>query len=130
MIASIINVSPDEKFKILETLDIKERLREITRIVNHQVEILELGNKIQSQVKNDMDKGQREFYLRQQLKAIKEELGEKEETNVEISDYRDKVEKQIFRKKQEKKPTANLQGFPACIPLRLNIRWPQPTWTG
>jgi ATP-dependent Lon protease len=93
MIASIINASPDEKHKILETLDIKERLREITRIVNHQVEILELGNKIQSQVKNGMDKVQREFYLRQQLKAIKEELGETEGTNVEISDYRVKIEK-------------------------------------
>jgi ATP-dependent Lon protease len=93
IIASVINDSPEEKQKILETMDVKERLREVTRLVNHQVEILELGNKIQSQVKNDMDKVQREFYLRQQLKAIKQELGEAEETNLEIEEYRAKIQK-------------------------------------
>jgi ATP-dependent Lon protease len=93
MIASIINATPEEKQKILETIDVKERLREVTRLVNHQVEILELGNKIQSQVKNDMDKVQREFYLRQQLKAIKQELGEAEEKNVEVDEYRAKIDK-------------------------------------
>ena len=62
---------------MLETLDIKERLKEVTRLVTHQLDILELGSKIQNQVKGDMDKSQREYYLRQQLKAIKEELGEK-----------------------------------------------------
>ena len=56
LIASIINVSAQEKQDILETTAIKKRLREVTRLVNHQVEILELGNKIQSQVKDDMEK--------------------------------------------------------------------------
>ncbi len=93
MIASIINASPEEKHIILTMLDVKERLREVTRLVNHQVEILELGNKIQSQVKNDMDKVQRDYYLRQQLKAIKEELGEGEETNLEVEEYREKIAK-------------------------------------
>ena len=93
MIASIINATLEEKQQILETLDIKERLKEVTRLVNHQVEILELGSKIQSQVKNDMDKSQREYYLRQQLKAIKEELGETDESGVEIDEYREKIAK-------------------------------------
>ena len=92
MIASIINASPEEKHSILTLLDVKKRLQEVTRLVNHQVEILELGNKIQSQVKSGMDKGQRDYYLRQQLKAIKEELGEGEETNVEVNEYRAKIE--------------------------------------
>ncbi len=92
MVASTINVSTDQKQKVLELLNVKERLKEITRLLNHQVEILELGNKIQSQVKGDMDKSQREYYLRQQLKAIKEELGEKDETQVEIEEYRTKIE--------------------------------------
>ncbi len=92
LIASIINASAAEKQKILETLDVKERLREVTRVVNHQVEILELGNKIQSQIKTDMDKGQREYYLRQQLKAIKEELGEGEESKVELDELKAKIE--------------------------------------
>lgn len=91
MIASTINSTPDEKQKILELIDIKARLKEITRMANHQLEILELGNKIQTQVKGDIDKTQREYYLRQQLKAIKEELGEKEDSSVEIDDYRKKI---------------------------------------
>jgi ATP-dependent Lon protease len=91
MVASTINSKPEEKQKILELQDVKKRLKEVTRLVNHQLDILELGNKIQSQVKGDMDKSQREYYLRQQLKVIKEELGEKDETTVEIDEYRAKI---------------------------------------
>lgn len=93
MVASIINASIEDKQQILETLDVKERLKEVTRLVNHQVDILELGNKIQSQVKDDMDKSQREYYLRQQLNAIRKELGEEDESKVEIEEYRAKIEK-------------------------------------
>ena len=93
MVASIINSTRDEKQKILETYNIKKRLKEVTRLINHQLEILELGNKIQTQVKGDMDKSQREYYLRQQLKAIKEELGEKDASSVEIDEYKAKIKK-------------------------------------
>ena len=93
MIATLINANSEEKQKVLETLDVKKRLEQITRVVSHQLEILELGNKIQTQVKDDIDKGQREYFLRQQLKAIKEELGEgEEESKVEIEEYRSKIE--------------------------------------
>ncbi|MGD9151694.1 MAG: LON peptidase substrate-binding domain-containing protein, partial [Desulfobacterales bacterium] len=92
MVASTINATPQEKQKVLELQNVKERLKEVTRLVNHQLSVLELGNKIQSQVKGDMDKSQKEYYLRQQLKAIKEELGEKDETQVEIEEYRAKIE--------------------------------------
>ncbi|MCK5507426.1 MAG: endopeptidase La [Desulfobacterales bacterium] len=91
MIASIINSTLEEKQKVLETLNIKKRLQEVTRIGSYQVEILELGNKIQSQVKGDMDKKQREYYLRQQMEAIKEELGEKDATSIEIEEYKTKI---------------------------------------
>ena len=92
MAASTINSSTDEKQQILEEMDVKERLKLVTKMVNTQLEILKLGNKIQSQVKGDMDKRQREYYLRQQLKAIKEELGETDEPSVEIDDYKAKIE--------------------------------------
>jgi ATP-dependent Lon protease len=91
MVASTINSSTEEKQQILEAIDINKRLKAVTRMVNHQLDILELGNKIQSQVKGDMDKRQREYYLRQQLKAIKEELGETDESSVEIEEYRTKI---------------------------------------
>jgi ATP-dependent Lon protease len=93
VVASVVNAGSEEKQKILEILDVKERLKEVTRLISHQVEILELGNKIQSQVKNDLDKSQREYYLRQQLKAIRQELGETDEEKVEIEEYRTKIEK-------------------------------------
>ena len=93
MVASTMNTTAEEKQKVLELFDVKKRLKEVSRLANHQLEILELGNKIQSQVKGDMEKSQREYYLRQQLKAIKEELGEKDEANVEIEEYRAKIEK-------------------------------------
>jgi ATP-dependent Lon protease len=70
---------------------VADRLKEVTRIVNKQLEILELGKKIQDQVKEDMDKKQREYYLREQLKAIKTELGEKDEATAEVETYRAKV---------------------------------------
>ncbi|TFG89562.1 MAG: AAA family ATPase, partial [Syntrophobacterales bacterium] len=95
MIATLINANAQEKQKVLETLDVRKRLEQVTRVVSHQLEILELGNKIQTQVKDDLDKGQREYFLRQQLKAIKEELGEGEgedESKVEIEEYRIKIE--------------------------------------
>jgi ATP-dependent Lon protease len=91
MVTSTINSSTEEKQAVLETLDVKERLKKVTQLVNYQLEILEIGNKIQSQVKGDMEKQQREYYLRQQLKAIKEELGETDETTAEIEEYREKI---------------------------------------
>jgi len=91
MIASSINATADEKQKVLELQPVADRLKEVTRIVNKQLEILELGKKIQDQVKEDMDKKQREYYLREQLKAIRTELGEKDDATAEVETYRAKV---------------------------------------
>jgi ATP-dependent Lon protease len=115
MIASTINSSPAEKQKILEIQNVKERLKEVTRLVNHQLSILELGNKIQSQVKGDMDQSQKEYYLRQQLKAIKEELGETDESQVEIEEYRAKIEEKDLPQEARKEAERRLH---------------QPIWTG
>jgi ATP-dependent Lon protease len=109
VIASLINIPAEEKQKVLETLDVKQRLREVTRLVSLQVEILELGNKIQSQIKSDLDKSQREYYLRQQLKAIRQELGESEETKVEIEEYRAKIEKKNLPEEARKEAQRELE---------------------
>ncbi|MDI6776543.1 MAG: endopeptidase La [Syntrophales bacterium] len=108
MVASIINSSMEEKQKILETMDVKQRLKEVTRLINHQLEILELSNKIQSQVKDDIDKGQREYYLRQQLKAIRQELGETDESKVEIEEFRAKIEKKTLPEEAKKEAEREL----------------------
>jgi len=92
MVASTINSPTEDKQKVLETANVKKRLKEVTKQLNQQLDILELGNKIQTQVKGDMDKTQREYYLRKQLKAIREELGESDEATVEVDEYRAKIE--------------------------------------
>jgi ATP-dependent Lon protease len=108
MITSSINSTSEEKQKILETIDVKERLKEVTRLTNYQLEILELGSKIQTQVKGDMDKRQREYYLRQQLKAIQDELGEKEEGSVEVDEYRVKIEEKNLPEEAKKEAEREL----------------------
>ena len=108
LIASVINAPVEEKQKIIEILDVKERLHAVTRLVNHQVEILELGSKIQSQVKDDMDKSQREYYLRQQLSAIRKELGETDDEKVEIEEYRAKIEKKNLPEEAKKEAEREL----------------------
>jgi ATP-dependent Lon protease len=108
MVASVINAELGEKQAILETRDVRQRLKKVSRLVNQQLDILELGNKIQTQVKGDMDKKQREYYLRQQLDAIREELGEKDDTNVEIEEYRAKIEKGNLPEAAEKEALREL----------------------
>jgi ATP-dependent Lon protease len=93
LIASNLNVSTAEKQGILETFDVRERLTKVHLFLNKEVQVLELGNKIQSQVKEDMDRTQREYYLREQLKAIKKELGELDEHSTEIKELKEKIKK-------------------------------------
>ena len=93
LIASNLNISTTEKQGILETFDIRERLTKVHFFLNKEVQVLELGNKIQSQVKEDMDRTQREYYLREQLKAIKKELGELDEHSTEIKELKEKIKK-------------------------------------
>jgi len=93
LIASNLNIPTAEKQNILDTLEVKERLNKVHVFLNKEVQVLELGNKIQSQVKEDMDKTQREYYLREQLKAIKKELGEMDEHTAEIKELQDRIAK-------------------------------------
>ncbi len=93
LIAANLNIKVQEKQEVLETLDLKARLNKVHFILTREVQILELGNKIQSQVKEDIDRAQREYYLREQLKAIKRELGEVDEHTAEIKELKEKIEK-------------------------------------
>ena len=92
MVASTLNLSPEQRQSIVEAIEVKERLKRITDLINHEIEVMELGSKIQSQVKEGLDKTQREYYLRQQLKAIQAELGEGETSeNPEVAEFRRKL---------------------------------------
>src|SRR5208283_2855128 len=116
LIASIINAPLEEKQKVLDIADVKERLKELTRLVNHQMDVLELGNKIESKVKDDIDKSQRDYYLRQQMKAIRQELGETEENVVETEEYREKIEEKNLPEEAKKEALRELQRLSLMSP--------------
>ena len=92
LVASTLRLKTEEKQKLLETVDVEERLREVSLILNRELEVFELGTKIQSQVQSELEKGQREFFLRQQLKAIQEELGEADPEQAELAELRERIE--------------------------------------
>jgi len=92
LVASTLRLKADEKQKLLELVDVEERLRETSLILNRELEVFELGTKIQSQVQSELEKGQREFFLRQQLKAIQEELGESDPEQAELQELRERLE--------------------------------------
>ena len=92
LVTSTLRLKADEKQKLLELVDVEERLRETSLILNRELEVFELGTKIQSQVQSELEKGQREFFLRQQLKAIQEELGESDPEQAELQELRERLE--------------------------------------
>jgi ATP-dependent Lon protease len=92
LIASTLRLKTDERQELLEMVNVEERLRAVSLILSREVEMSELGSKIQSQVASEIDKGQREFFLRQQLKAIQDELGEGDEQQAEINELRGQLE--------------------------------------
>jgi ATP-dependent Lon protease len=92
LVASVMRLKTEEKQELLEEANIETRLRKLTVILNRELEVFELGTKIQSQVQSEMESSQREYFLRQQLKAIQEELGEGDEQQAEIAELRAQIE--------------------------------------
>jgi ATP-dependent Lon protease len=92
LVASTLRLKAEEKQHILELADAEERLREVSKILNRELEVFELGTKIQSQVQSELEKGQREFFLRQQLKAIQEELGEGDPEQADANELRERLD--------------------------------------
>jgi ATP-dependent Lon protease len=92
LIAGALRISTAEKQELLELVDVRRRLRRLSEILARELEVIQLGSKIQSQVQSELDKGQREYYLREQLKAIQQELGEADDQQAEINELRERIE--------------------------------------
>jgi len=90
-IASTMRLETSDKQLALEERDTLARLRMLTAFLTRELEVLELGHKIQTDIQKEMDKNQREYYLRQQLKAIQDELGESDPTQADVNELREKV---------------------------------------
>jgi ATP-dependent Lon protease len=90
-IASTMRLETSDKQMVLEERDTLGRLRMLTAFLTRELEVLELGHKIQTDIQKEMDKNQREYYLRQQLKAIQDELGESDPTQADVNELREKI---------------------------------------
>ncbi len=109
VVISHLNVSQAQKQEILDELDVMKRLEKALKILSEQLEILELGHKIQSQVRDQVDRSQREYFLREQLKAIKKELGESEEQPDEIEELREKLKAKELPEEARKEAERELE---------------------
>ncbi|MCO5326165.1 MAG: endopeptidase La [Solirubrobacterales bacterium] len=92
LIAGSLRIPTAEKQELLEEVDVGARLRRLSEILARELEVINLGSRIQSQVQEGIDKGQREFYLREQLRAIQEELGEGDDQQAEIAELRERLD--------------------------------------
>jgi ATP-dependent Lon protease len=92
LIAGSLRLKSEEKQGLLEEVNVAKRLRRLSEILARELEVISLGSKIQSQVESELDRSQREYFLRQQLKAIQEELGEVDEVQAEVDELREQID--------------------------------------
>jgi ATP-dependent Lon protease len=130
LIAGSLRISTEEKQGLLEEVDVAKRLRRLSEILARELEVIQLGTKIQSQVQSEMDKGQREYYLREQLKAIQQELGEGDEQQAEVNELRQRIEEAGLpeeARKQADRELARLEKLPPAAAehgvIRTYLEW-------
>src|SRR5256712_268144 len=107
--ASLPTLALPVKQQLLETVDVKARLQALVTALGKEAEVLELGSKIQSEIQSEMSKTQREYYLREQLKAIQKELGEGDERTQEIDGLREKIEQAGMTEEARKEALRELE---------------------
>lgn len=129
-IATNVPLPMPDKQELLEIINVRERLRRLATFLAREVEVLELGSRIQSQIQTEMSKTQREYYLREQLKAIQRELGEGDERTVEIEELKQQIEAAKMPEEAEKaanRELDRLQRMPPAMPeysvARSYIDW-------
>jgi ATP-dependent Lon protease len=130
LVASTLRLKTEEKQRLLELTNVEQRLRELSVIMSRELEVFELGTRIQSQVQSELDKGQREYLLRQQLKAIQEELGEGDPEQAELQELRGRVEEAELPEEPRKaveRELARLERLPAASAeygvIRTYVDW-------
>jgi ATP-dependent Lon protease len=130
LIAGALRIPAEEKQQLLEEVDVTKRLRRLTEILARELEVIQLGSKIQSQVQSEIDKGQREYFLREQLKAIQQELGEGDEQQAEITELRERLEAAELpehARKAAERELGRLERLPAAAAeygvIRTYLEW-------
>lgn len=125
MIASNLILGIKEKQEILEILDVQRRMEKLAQVLSKELEVLELAKKLEDRVKTSVEKSQKEYFLREQMKAIQQELGEKDEKMSEIEAYRARMEKaklpQAVKDKVEEELT-RLEKMPPMVAESTVVR--------
>ncbi|HVS11902.1 MAG TPA: endopeptidase La [Planctomycetota bacterium] len=127
LVSTFIDVPPLEKQELLEILDLKERLKAVAAKLDHILRVLELSRDIRRETKGSLDKAQREFYLRQQLRTIQKELGEDEEGSAELEELSKRIEESGMSEealREARRELARLQRMPQAAAEHSMIR----TW--
>jgi ATP-dependent Lon protease len=130
LIAGALRISTEEKQELLEEANVGKRLRRLSEILTRELEVVRLGTKIQSQVESEIDKGQREYFLRQQMKAIQDELGEGDEQQAELNELRERIEQAGLPEeaaKQAERELGRLEKLPPAAAeygvIRTYLEW-------
>jgi ATP-dependent Lon protease len=114
-IASLLDLPAEDKQRVLEELDVAARLKLLTELLQRELQVLEVGQQIQESVRETIDKGQKEFVLRQQMEAIRKELGEGDDSQRELDELKEKIEKAQMPpdvRKEADRELARLQRIP------------------
>jgi ATP-dependent Lon protease len=125
LVANYANIDMSESQAILQAENVKDKLRALISHLTREKEVLSLGQKIQSDAREEMDKAQKDYFLRQQLKAIQKELGESEEGRPEVNDYVDKIRKADLpeeARKEAERELKRLQGMSPHAPEASMIK--------
>src|SRR5215467_2378316 len=130
LVAANLDAPVEEKAQLLETVDVKDRIRKVLRLLTRQLEVLKMRERINSQIKEEMGKNQREYVLRQQLKAIKEELGEDEGDQSDLDGLEERIAKanlpneaETVAKKQLKRLRTMQVGSAEYTVVRTYLDW-------
>ena len=130
LVAANLDAPVEEKAQLIETIDVKDRIRKVLRLLTRQLEILKMRERINVQIKEEMGKNQREYVLRQQLKAIKEELGEDDGDQGDLDGLEDRIAKanlpneaETVAKKQLKRLRTMQVGSAEYTVVRTYLDW-------
>jgi ATP-dependent Lon protease len=130
LIAGSLRIKPEEKQELLEEVDVAKRLRHLVEILARELEVISIGSQIQSQVQSEIDKSQREFVLRQQLEAIRKELGEFDESAAEANELREQLDAIVLPEEVRKQVDRELKRLENLPPqaaehgiIRTYLEW-------
>lgn len=116
-IAAHMSLKLDEKQKILEISNVQDRLEYIMKLIDGEIDMLQIEKRIRGRVKQQMEKSQREYYLNEQMKAIQKELGDMEDTPNEVEELEQRIEKSGMSKEARKKADAELNKLKMMSPM-------------